>query len=457
MRGVVVVRVPEYSMAPPRLAKSLPPELASLDQRLPWDGVPEPLSLVGVFERADEIEALSGMLAQLNCTPVAGLSPEGTPLPLPPQGLMAAVISDRVAAPLELCTSLALRCPTILIAGETSFELQLAAARARVDAVLPRPVDVGELGEWLEHFSGKREPSTPSVMIVDDDPLLSEVFAEALRMAGMIVSIVSDPTEALARLTMVLPDLILMDMHMPGVDGIELARMIRQSRRHLSLPIIFLSAEQDANRQMQARRWGGDDFIAKPIEPQRLASLVRLKAERSGALRSMMERDSLTGLYNHGRFKDRLAHEIERCRRTRSEISLAMIDLDHFKHINDRFGHLIGDNIIRALANTLTTGLRRIDVIGRYGGEEFGVILIETPPQAARLAIDKLRQRFAELPFEAAGSPFGATFSAGIAGSRSHGSLNQLIAAADRALYAAKHAGRNQVMTDPGMIDAAAC
>lgn len=439
-----------------RVVKSLPPELASLDQALPWDSAQEPGYLVGAFACADEVEELSNMLSQLSFSPVPGLSAEGEPLPLPPQGLMAAVISDRVAEPLELCSSLALRCPTMLIAGQTSFELQLAAARARVDAVLPRPVDGGELGEWLEHFAGKREPRTPSILLVDDDPLLAEVFAEALRLAGMTVSIVSDPTEVLSRLNMVPPDLILMDVHMPGVDGIELARMIRQSRRHLSLPIVFLSAEQDANRQMQARRWGGDDFIAKPIEPQRLASLVRLKAERSGALRSMMERDSLTGLYNHGRFKDRLMLEVERCRRTHSEISLVMIDLDRFKNINDRFGHLIGDNILRVLANTLTAGLRRIDVVGRYGGEEFGVILLETPPQAARLVIDKLRQRFAALPFEAAGSLFNATFSAGIAGSRGYSDLNRLITAADRALYAAKHAGRDQVMVDRGGVDAAA-
>jgi diguanylate cyclase (GGDEF)-like protein len=430
------------------VVKSLPPELASLDEASPWGAAPERESLVGVFERADEIGSLSRILTQLNCTPVAGLNAEGALLPPPPQGLMAAVVSDRIAAPLELCSSLALECPTILIASQASFELQLAAARARVDALLPRPLDATELGEWLEHFAGKREPTMPSVLLVDDDPLLAEVYAEALRAAHMTVSIVSDPTEALSRLNMVLPDLILMDVQMPSVDGIELARMIRQSRRHLSLPIVFLSAEQDANRQMQARRFGGDDFIAKPIEPQRLASLVRLKADRSGALRSMMERDSLTGLYNHGRFKDRLTHEIERSRRTHGEISLAMIDIDHFKRINDRFGHLIGDNILRALSNTLAAGLRRIDVIGRYGGEEFGVILLETPPQAARLAIDKLRQRFAELPFEAVGSSFNATFSAGIAGGRGYAELNQLIAAADQALYAAKHAGRNQVMVD---------
>ena len=203
----------------PRVVKSLPPELASLDPALPWDSPQEPGYLVGAFACADEVEGLSNMLSQLSFSPVPGLSAEGEPLPLPPQGLMAAVISDRVAEPLELCSSLALRCPTLLIAGQTSFELQLAAARARVDAVLPRPVDGGELGEWLEHFAGKREPRTPSILLVDDDPLLAEVFAEALRVAGMTVSIVSDPTEVLSRLNMVPPDLILMDVHMPGVKG----------------------------------------------------------------------------------------------------------------------------------------------------------------------------------------------------------------------------------------------
>jgi diguanylate cyclase (GGDEF)-like protein len=430
------------------LATQLSPEPETINQAFAWERTPEPATLVGVFERADGIEPLSKRLIDLNCTPLPGLDAEGRLLPVPVQDLAAAIVSDRIPAPLELCASLASSCPTILIASHTSFELQLAAARARVDALLPRPIDTNELGEWLEHFAGKREPTTPAVLLVDDDPLLAEVYAEALRAADMSVSIVSDPTEALSRLNMVLPDLILMDVQMPGVDGIELARMIRQSRRHLSLPIIFLSGEQDASRQMQARRFGGDDFIAKPIEPLRLASLVRLKAERSGALRSMMERDSLSGLYNYGRFKDRLSHEIERCRRTGGEFSLAMIDLDHFKHINDRFGHLIGDNIIRALSNTLTVGLRRIDVIGRYGGEEFGVILLETPPLAARLAIDKLRERFAGLPFEAIGSTFGATFSAGIAGSRTYSEVNPLMAAADQALYAAKHAGRNQVIVD---------
>jgi diguanylate cyclase (GGDEF)-like protein len=122
-----------------------------------------------------------------------------------------------------------------------------------------------------------------------------------------------------------------------------------------------------------------------------------------------------------------------------------MIDIDHFKHVNDTYGHPVGDRVIRALANLLTGGLRKIDIVGRYGGEEFGIMLLDTPPDAARAVIDALRQRFCDIPFEASGRSFGATFSAGIAGSRNCVSPQQLIADADAALYVAKRSGRDKV------------
>jgi diguanylate cyclase (GGDEF)-like protein len=163
------------------------------------------------------------------------------------------------------------------------------------------------------------------------------------------------------------------------------------------------------------------------------AHLVHMRAERARALRSMMERDSLTGLLNHGRFKDRLAHELERCRRTSAEISLALIDLDHFKRVNDSYGHMSGDQVIRALSHALMAGLRRIDIIGRYAGEEFGVNLLDTPPAKAGTVIDGLRERFADIAFETDGQAFSSTFSAGIAGSCGHPGVDGLIEAVDRA------------------------
>jgi diguanylate cyclase (GGDEF)-like protein len=358
----------------------------------------------------------------------------------------AALISDSVDNPLQRAAEMSVRCPVLYVTSAVSIDARLAAARAGVDAVLPGPIDLNELAEWLNDLVGPHRDKPLSILIVEDDELVAETYALALENAGMRASVKTDSAAALSEITATYPDLVLMDMQMPGVSGIELARMIRQSRRHLSLPIVFLSAERDPARQLEARMLGGDDFISKPVDPGRLVSLVRMRAERAIRLRSIMDRDSLTGLLNHGRFIDRLYQELERCRRAGTEVSLALIDLDRFKNVNDVHGHLCGDQVLRTLAHSLSSGLRRIDVIGRYGGEEFGVILLDASPEAAFAAVDKIRQRFSEITFETKESVFSATFSAGISGSRSHSTPEQLIAAADEQMYLAKTAGRNRTL-----------
>jgi diguanylate cyclase (GGDEF)-like protein len=402
-------------------------------------------STIAVFEHSGLMEPLAKIIRQLNYVVAPGIDPAGERLSLPHGQITAAVVSDAIEKPLDACAAIGPGTPKILIASDASFSFRLAAARADVTAILNRPVNVNELADWLEHFSTQRSIPTISILIVDDDLLAAEFHAQVLRAAGMKVSIVSEPVEAIAAMEVALPDLLLMDVQMPGVDGIELARVIRQSRQYLPVPILFLSAERDKSRQIEARKFGGDVFIRKPVDPQQLVSLVCLRAERARTLRSMIERDSLTGLYNHGNFKDRLAHELERCRRMGGEFSVAMIDIDHFKRVNDSYGHPVGDRVIRALSSLLVGGLRKIDIVGRYGGEEFGVILLDSPPQSARIAIDNLRRQFCDIPFEASGEQFSAAFSAGISGSRGCGNLQNLIATADEALYAAKRAGRNRV------------
>ncbi len=361
------------------------------------------------------------------------------------QDIVAVIVSDAVDLPLDLCTMLSANCPVILVSDEKSFALRQAAAESGISALVRRPVSPVELSEWLEHFSHLQSSEPISVMIVDDDWLTSELNAEVLRSSGMMVKTVTDPTEALQVIEETLPDLILMDMQMPGVDGVQLVQIIRQSRQLISLPIIFLSAEQDEDRQLMARRLGGDDFVCKPVDPKKLISLVRLRADRSRSLRSMIERDRLTGLYNHSRFSERLSQELERCRRTAAQICLVMIDIDEFKQVNDRYGHPAGDTVLRSLASSLTGSLRQIDVVGRYGGEEFGVILLDTDPKSAKVVVDRLRQRFMLLPFGAGSGQFSVSFSAGIASSHDFKTTIDLVAGADRALYQAKANGRNCV------------
>jgi diguanylate cyclase (GGDEF)-like protein len=400
---------------------------------------------IGIFAAPEEFAALSDVVSQLPCAIVHKSGVDAAPAF--PGELTAAVVSDSLDRPFDLCAALSKCCPTILVANDSSFEFRLAAVRAGADALLLKPVDARELSDWLEHLVGPTDVRPFSILIVDDDELVAAVYAQALRKAGMAVRIADSARAALDRFYTDPPDLVLMDVQMPVVNGIELARIIRQSRRYLSIPIVFLSAEQDVGLQMEARRFGGDDFIVKPIEPVRLVSLVRLRAERACTVRAVMERDSLTGLLNHARFKDRLAHELERCSRTGGELSVAMIDLDRFKQVNDTYGHLVGDRVIRGLSSALASGLRKIDILGRYGGEEFGVILLDTAPPAAEIAIDNLRAEFCEIEFDVSSRRFRSSFSAGVAGSRSYPSADRIIAAADSALYAAKETGRNKVVT----------
>ncbi|QDM15702.1 diguanylate cyclase [Tardiphaga sp. vice278] len=403
------------------------------------------LPLVCVFERDEGIEELLSVVRQMNFNAIRGGKGDFGAGSCGRNNVTTVLVSDNVERSFELCASIPTHIPKILVASNTSFDFRLAAARADITAILQRPLQIGELGDWLKQFAAERSVLAASILIVDDDHITAELHAEILRSAGMSVYIVSDPVEALTAIEATSHGLVLMDVQMPGVDGIELARMMRQSRQHMAMPIVFLSAEQDLDRQLAARRFGGDIFINKPVDPKHLVSLVRLRADRSRTLRSMIERDSLTGLYNHGQFKDRLIHEFERSRRTGSPLSIVMIDIDNFKSVNDRYGHPVGDRVIRGVATLLTNRLRRTDVVGRYGGEEFGILMMDTPPCAAGKVVDNIRTMLGDFLFDASGQSFAATFSAGVAGAAASDSPENCIARADSALYLAKREGRNRV------------
>ena len=393
-----------------------------------------------IFDDGERSDALASAASSLGYDIVEGV--DG----LPPGECVAALVGTRRDPTLDLSRTLSERMRVILIGEEESFGFRLAAARAGVEAVLRHPLDIVELGAWLEDFDSAGDRA-PSILIVDDDELAGQTYALALQEAGMRTHVIADPTTVLEAISAISPDLVLLDLHMPIADGLEVATIIRQSRRDLSLPIVFLSGERDRARQAVARRIGGDDFITKPVDLARLAPHVRMRAERAMLLRQVMERDSLTGLLNHARFKDRVATELERSGRTGSPICVCLIDIDHFKAVNDTHGHQVGDRVIRTLAHSLVGGLRKIDVVARYGGEEFGIILLDTPLQAAGIVLDRIRRRFGEIAFDGSGGGFSASFSAGIAEGDSSIRMDEIIENADAALYRAKRAGRDQVVT----------
>jgi diguanylate cyclase (GGDEF)-like protein len=313
-----------------------------------------------------------------------------------------------------------------------------------------KPVETHDLVDWLDRLtqgiSSKPLSKPYRILIVDDDRYLAESYALILQLAGMEARVLTEPLKILDIIADYHPDLILMDIYMPECNGIDLAQVVRQHRTYLSIPIVFLSVENNVERQLAAKRLGGDDFLTKPIEPSHLISAVLSRAERARDLRTVMESDSLTGLLNHVVIKERLAIELKRAHRQGTPLTFALIDLDHFKAINDDHGHLTGDRVIKALASLLNRRLRDTDIIGRYGGEEFAVILTETETESAVKVMNEIRKSFALLRHSSGEQEFSVTLSCGVAGLTDKTNSRELIAAADGALYAAKAAGRNRVV-----------
>jgi diguanylate cyclase (GGDEF)-like protein len=191
---------------------------------------------------------------------------------------------------------------------------------------------------------------------------------------------------------------------------------------------------------------GGDDFLTKPIMPSHLVSSITIRAQRSRILREFMVRDSLTGLLNHTETKARLNLEVARAKRNGEQVTFAMLDIDHFKRVNDTFGHLAGDGVIKSISRLLQQRLRKTDIIGRYGGEEFAVILPNTGTFNAEKVLNEIRESFSNIRHQGEKIEFAATFSCGIASFPQYQDPFQLNTAADQALYLAKDSGRNRLV-----------
>lgn len=335
--------------------------------------------------------------------------------------------------------------PLLVLTHQHDFDTQLQAVRAGAQGFFAKPVDIPQLESRLERCFAQQNGEPYRVLIVDDDRDLASRYSLVLRDAGMLVEILQDPAQIFEHLRDFNPEVVLLDVNMPDCTGPELAQIIRCNDDWLRIPIIYLSAETDIAKQMNALIKAGDDFVTKPISDNALVAAVFFRAQRARLLSNALARDSLTGLLKHGDIKEQVAIELERALRTGNRASVVMLDIDHFKRVNDEHGHAAGDNVIRALANLLRQRLRRVDSLGRYGGEEFLAVLPDCTPQQAKQIVDEIRERFAELRFIADGSEFSCTLSAGVAGTDLHSQAEQLRERADKALYAAKHGGRNQV------------
>jgi diguanylate cyclase (GGDEF)-like protein len=339
--------------------------------------------------------------------------------------------------------------PIIFISTELDdISTRLAASRAGGEEFFFGNATISDIVEKVGKYHSQNKAAPYRVLIVDDSRSQAKYIENILKSHEMDVAVIHNPLDALNALHMYKPEIILMDMYMPECTGMELARVIRQQDNYHSTPIIYLSAEDDVNKQLDAMSQGGDDFLTKPVNPKQLINTIQNRGRRARAMHAMLVRDSLTGLYNHSHIMQLLSDELELATQEELNLSFVMIDLDHFKSVNDSHGHLVGDQVLKNLSLFLKQRLRQHDHIGRYGGEEFALILPNTSESEARNIVNDIRERFSKIPHNSSSSSFFCTFSSGIYSHSKNAqgnTVSSICESADQALYDAKNGQRNCV------------
>jgi diguanylate cyclase (GGDEF)-like protein len=311
-----------------------------------------------------------------------------------------------------------------------------------------------------------------SILVVEHSRAQAELIAAPLLAAGYHVAQAHEGTAALAAIKASPPDAVLLALKgLPDLSGSDVLRAAKSwaSRSELTLPVIVVSAATEIPDRVEAlTRLFADDYLTKPFAEAEILARVqvqlRIKTLQDDlrAAQRELERlsitDGLTGIHNHRHFQARLREEVSRAQRYGSALSLVMLDLDHFKEVNDRWGHPLGDQVLRGTAELIRQALRDVDLCARYGGEEFAVLLPETPPQGAALVARRIRRLVAERVYaldavaeagDERPSELQVTCSAGVASYPSPGATTPetLVRRADEALYKAKEAGRNSVFS----------
>lgn len=336
--------------------------------------------------------------------------------------------------------------PVLIVSKDDSMDTRLKAVRAGAAAFFVHPVDAGALIGAVEEFSNPEMRIPYRILIIDESVSQASYFAMHIERVGMETRIVTDLPNLVQPLVEFNPDLILVERELPDCTGSEIAQVIHQIENFVSAPVVYLSAESDGDQKLDMMSLGGEYILTKPVNPKLLVSVVTARARRYRRLRSMMLNDGLTGLLNHTSIKDRLDNEILRASREHKPLSFAMIDLDYFKRINDLYGHGSGDRVLKSAARLFKQRLRRTDLIGRNGGDEFAVILPNTPAVEAASVMDYLRESFSNLQHRTHDAAFTQTFSCGVAAYPEFGTAALISQAADRAMYQAKRCGRNRVI-----------
>ncbi|HLM85412.1 MAG TPA: response regulator [Solirubrobacteraceae bacterium] len=337
--------------------------------------------------------------------------------------------------------------PVLVLTGTGVFTDRVEAARRGSRAFLPKSMAPAQVLDAVEQFRARDRLQATRVLVVDDDPAVLDAMRALLAGHDLEVSTLADPFRFWETLQEVAPELLILDVDMPGINGPELCRTVRNDPRWNRLAVIFATARTDDATIAQVFNAGADDYIPKPIVGPELINRVANRLERIRLYRAQADTDYLTGLDNRAKASDGLAQLVALADRFSEALSVAMLDVDELKLVNDHHGHPVGDSVLRRLAEHLRRDFRGTDVVGRWGGEEFIVGMYGMTRQNGVKRLAGTLQRFGQEQFTGSQESFPASFSAGVAEYPLDGpDLASVSRVADQALYRAKASGRSQVL-----------
>jgi two-component system cell cycle response regulator len=317
------------------------------------------------------------------------------------------------------------------------------------------PISLHELLAKLRALASVQDAHSKKIgiLLIDDDPFLAEVLRKRLTEFNREIFVASQATEAEKIIEEKDIALVLLDIMLPDADGRNLLIRLRERFAPSTLPIVVLSAKKEPNVQTECFALGADAYFSKPVDPSTLSAALANYLQRTADYLKRSSRDSLTGLPNREALGQAFTRAVALAFRTKDPLTLAIVDIDRFKSVNDCYGHSVGDLVLRRVCAVISRSLRASDFLARWGGEEFVILFLNTSLPSARLALDKaLTALGAEVFKTQEGQSFRVTFSAGVAQVREGETIEQTIAHADRFLYHAKALGRNRVLTETDNI-----
>lgn len=334
------------------------------------------------------------------------------------------------------------------VSEDRRIETRVAALEAGGTRFFEKPLSEESLIEGLRHFLAQSEVRSPRVLLVDDDHEVRAQLSSYLRKLGMVTEELSTADRLIDALEETRPDVLILDVNLPRVSGIDICRALRMSERWQLLPILLATVQLDAETRLRAFRAGASDVISKPVVAEELIARVKVQEERSRLIRERADKDSLSGLLLRRALLEAFQRALATCARSHQPLSMVLLDIDRFKSVNDTYGHLAGDRVIAQLGGLLRRRFRIDDLRGRWGGEEFMLVFPGQGTDFAMEVAQRLLKEFSNIAFIADdGQEFHTTFTAGVAAFPEGGtSVTALIRQADALLYEGKRQGRGRVL-----------